>query len=89
MGVLTYIRKTRAEARLAELTFKTKLLARTLSVYADQMKQATNNRELMFHEEELRNALDKDATLLHETLTLMESDGRAERSSHPGYWVIH
>lgn len=87
MGVLTYIRKTRAEARLAELTFKTKLLARALSVYADQMKQATHTKELLFHEEELKNAIGKDATLLHETLTLMESDGRARRS-FPGYWVI-
>ena len=88
MGVLTYIRKTRAEARLAELTLKTKLLARTLSEYADQMKQATDNKELLFGEEELRAALGKDETLLHETLTLMESDGRARRSHFPDYWVI-
>lgn len=82
MGVLTYIRKTSAETKI-------KSLARAITVYADQMKLATGNPELLFSYEELQDTLGKDAAMLRETLTVMESDGRARRSQFAGYWVIN
>jgi hypothetical protein len=87
VGIMQLV-KLVAEYKDRKLARKTTTLSQIICIHAETVKKAHPSRNIVFSEEELRNALGKDGPRFHAVISLLMKEGRARKAKLRGYWHI-